>query len=96
MNIHSKPSLLLLLVVIDTQNMLFIHCPECDHRYMVGTRSIVSMHNTSDGVLAYVRCPEGHVTLNTGSPSALEKAHAGRERTLAPVRKAPSLADSCF
>ncbi len=82
MNIHSKPSLLLLLVVIDTQNMLFIHCPECDHRYMVGTRSI--------------RCPEGHVTLNTGSPSALEKAHAGRERTLAPVRKAPSLADSCF
>lgn len=76
--------------------MLQIHCPVCNHRYMVGTSSIVSMHNTSEGVLAYVRCPEGHVTLNTGSPSALEKAHAGSQRDLAPVRKAPILTDASF
>ena len=82
--------------MIDTQYMLHIHCPVCNHRYMVGTRSIVSMHNTSDGVLAYVRCPEGHVTLNTGSPSAIEKAQAGNQRDLAPVRKAPALTDACF
>jgi len=63
---------------------------------MVSTRSIVSLHNTSEGVVAYVRCPEGHVTMNTGSPSALEKARAGQDRSLEPVRKAPSLIGADF
>ena len=69
--------------------MLYIHCPQCERSHLVGTRSIVSLHNTSQGVVAYVKCPEGHLTVNTGSPSAVEKAAAGAERSLDPVRKSP-------
>jgi len=40
--------------------MFDIHCHLCNRRYLVGSRSIDSFHNTSDGPIAYVRCPQGH------------------------------------
>ncbi len=40
--------------------MFDIHCHLCDERYLVGSRSIGSFHNTSEGPIAYVTCPEGH------------------------------------
>lgn len=40
--------------------MFDIQCPTCDRRYLVGTRSIRSFHNTADGPVAHVRCPHGH------------------------------------
>jgi hypothetical protein len=40
--------------------MFAVHCTACNHRYLVGTRSIISFHNTSDGPIAYLRCPSGH------------------------------------
>ena len=41
--------------------MLDIFCPQCRRPYLVGTRSIVAFANTSDGPVARVRCPGGHV-----------------------------------
>ena len=43
--------------------MLTIHCHRCSRSHLVGTRSIVSMHHTSEGLIAYVRCPDGHLTI---------------------------------
>ncbi len=43
--------------------MFNLHCHICDQTYLVGTRSIVSFHNTSEGPVAYARCPEGHLTV---------------------------------
>jgi hypothetical protein len=71
--------------------MLNIFCPQCERSHLVGTRSIVSVHNTSEGVISYVKCPEGHITLNTGTLRTMEKAAAGEERSLEPVRKSPVL-----
>ncbi len=91
-----KASLFLSCLRADDSDMLQIHCHECQQHHLVGTRSIVSLHNTSEGVVAYVKCPKGHLTLNTGSISSLEKASAGAERSLAPVRKAPVLTGADF
>lgn len=40
--------------------MFDINCHICRERYLVGTRSIQSFHNTSEGPVAYVTCPKGH------------------------------------
>ena len=40
--------------------MFDVHCQICDRRYLVGPHSIASFHNTSDGPVVYVTCPEGH------------------------------------
>ncbi len=40
--------------------MFTIHCHHCDRQYLLGSRSIGSLHNTSEGPIAYVTCPEGH------------------------------------
>jgi hypothetical protein len=45
--------------------MFDIHCHICNCRYLVGTRSITSFHNTSEGPVAYVRCPRGHTLLRS-------------------------------
>lgn len=90
MNIIPKASLFLVGRRLHDESMLHIHCPQCDRRYLVGTRSIRSMHNTSEGVIVYVRCPEGHLTINTGTASAIEKSTAGQERSLTPVRHVPA------
>lgn len=44
--------------------MFTIHCHICDEELLVGSRSIVSMHETSDGPIAYVRCPHGHLVVH--------------------------------
>jgi hypothetical protein len=41
--------------------MFNLHCHICQRQYLVGSRSISSFHNTSDGPIAYARCPRGHV-----------------------------------
>ena len=41
--------------------MYDIFCPHCDTQWLVGTRSIRSFHNTSEGPIAYVECPKGHL-----------------------------------
>lgn len=66
--------------------MLQIHCPDCARNYLVGVRSIRSIHNTSEGVIAYVRCPEGHTTINTGTTRTIERIEVGQERPLTPIR----------
>ena len=47
--------------------MFLLHCSGCDddegQRHLVGTNSLLSLHNTSDGPIAYVRCPNGHVVV---------------------------------
>lgn len=96
MNILSKASLLLCGHLVDNTTMLQIHCPDCSRQYLVGTRSILSIHNTSEGVIAYVRCPEGHTTINTGTTRSIEKIGAGAERPLQPVRKSPVGAGHSF
>ncbi len=96
MDTLSKASLLLLGHIADNRTMLQIHCPDCDRQYLVGTRSILSIHNTSEGVIAYVRCPEGHTTINTGTTRSIEKIGAGAERPLQPVRKTPVGAGHSF
>lgn len=40
--------------------MFDIHCHICEERYLVESHSITSFHNTSEGPVAYVTCPEGH------------------------------------
>ena len=40
--------------------MFDITCHICDTTYLVGSGSISSFHNTSEGPIAYVTCPEGH------------------------------------
>lgn len=47
--------------------MFLLHCSGCGHdegqRHLVGTNSLLSLHNTSDGPIAYVRCPNGHTVV---------------------------------
>ncbi len=54
--------------------MFDVHCHICDRRFLVGTRSIVSFHNTSEGPVAYVRCPDGHTLVRWFQPAAAEAA----------------------
>lgn len=44
----------------DPETMFDIHCDQCGHRYLVGSRSITTLQNTPDGPVATVRCPRGH------------------------------------
>ena len=36
------------------------YCHHCDTRYLLTTSSLRSMHNTSEGPIAYAVCPHGH------------------------------------
>lgn len=44
--------------------MFAIHCVDCERRYLVGTRSIESFHNTTEGPMATVKCPAGHLVVH--------------------------------
>ncbi len=37
-----------------------VHCHHCDRRYLIQASSVQSIHNTSDGPVAYATCPAGH------------------------------------
>jgi len=43
--------------------MFDIDCHVCGSTHLVGSRSILSVHNTSEGVIAYARCPNGHTVV---------------------------------
>lgn len=40
--------------------MFELYCHVCDRDHLVGPRAILSLHNTTEGPVAYVRCPLGH------------------------------------
>ncbi len=44
--------------------MIHLHCPVCSIRYFVGTGSITMLHDTDDGPVAELSCPEGHTLLH--------------------------------
>jgi hypothetical protein len=70
MNKGKKPSLVLHDDSSDDDSMYDIHCPTCATRYLVGSGAIDSFHNTSEGPIAYVRCPEGHRLIRYFRPAA--------------------------
>ena len=37
-----------------------VFCHHCDRRYVMGSGAIISLHNTSEGPVAYTKCPVGH------------------------------------
>lgn len=43
--------------------MFTIHCPVEGAEVLRGPRSILSMHNTSEGVVSYVRCVCGQIAV---------------------------------
>ena len=49
--------------------MFLHHCTHCDRDYLVSARAIASFHNTSEGPIAYVRCPEGHLAVRRFRPA---------------------------
>lgn len=36
------------------------YCHHCDTRYLMTMSSLKSVHNTSEGPIAYAVCPQGH------------------------------------
>ncbi len=43
--------------------MFDIYCPHCQLPHLMETKTILSTHSTSDGPVAYVRCPNGHLVV---------------------------------
>ncbi len=37
-----------------------VFCHHCNRRYLMGSRAVISLHNTSEGPVAYTQCPAGH------------------------------------
>ena len=44
--------------------MFAIHCHICGEDHLVSSRNIVSMHQTSNGPVAYVRCLKDHLVVH--------------------------------
>ncbi|MBW3659291.1 MAG: hypothetical protein KY457_11680 [Actinobacteria bacterium] len=56
--------------------MFSIHCPVEGAEVLRGPRSILSMHNTSAGVVTYVRCACGQiVVMVTGQLATEPRVH---------------------
>ena len=36
------------------------YCHHCDTRFLIQASAVRSVHNTSEGPIAYVTCPHGH------------------------------------
>jgi hypothetical protein len=43
--------------------MLLAHCNRCDHDFAPADHDVESLHRTSTGGAAYVRCPAGHLVI---------------------------------
>lgn len=43
--------------------MFTIHCHICDEEHLVSTHSIVAMHQTHNGPVAFVRCVRNHLVM---------------------------------
>lgn len=37
-----------------------VHCHHCNTRYLIQASAVGSIHNTSEGPVAYATCPKGH------------------------------------
>ena len=43
--------------------MINFHCNRCGTAHTGTSRDLVSTHRTSEGPIAYVRCPHGHLSV---------------------------------
>jgi hypothetical protein len=73
--------------------MFDVHCHHCERTYLVGTRSIVSFHDTSTGPIAYVRCPDEHLLIRNFRHQFTTPTVAGDEPTTRNLT--PAAADLC-
>lgn len=44
--------------------MFIIDCPTCEAQHLVTNTHIESIHRTSEGMVGYVRCANGHTVLH--------------------------------
>jgi hypothetical protein len=72
--------------------MFHIKCKQCATNHpdgspsgqLVGSGSILSLHNTSEGPIAYVKCPDGHtVVVPYGREWLIEKRRDEAKSTAA-------------
>lgn len=64
----------------DSALMLTVTCHHCQATFLVGPRSIQSLHPTSTGHTAYVTCPYGHhVVVEFTRPARRREHLAGTE-----------------
>jgi len=49
--------------------MFDIYCPHCESPYLMSTPQIISTHRTSNGPVAYVKCPHGHLLVKEFRPN---------------------------
>lgn len=43
--------------------MFDLHCRTCDLAFVAGPSSFASLHHTTDGLIGYARCPNGHLNV---------------------------------
>lgn len=43
--------------------MTQLRCHRCHQVFAVERHHLASLHHTSDGLVGYVRCPEGHLSV---------------------------------
>lgn len=66
----------------ETEGKMFeAYCRHCEARMLLSPRRVLSMHNTSDGIVVYFRCWRGHAGVfvtgrSAGRPSAVPAADA--------------------
>jgi hypothetical protein len=53
--------------------MFSVYCSSCDTEVLVSTRRILSMHNTSEGIVIYYRCICGEAGVMATGRSATEQ-----------------------
>lgn len=49
--------------------MFDIYCPHCDSPFLMSSTQIISTHRTSNGPVAYVKCPHGHLLVKEFRPN---------------------------
>lgn len=54
--------------------MFTFRCNRCDTTHTGSSRDVVSVHATSQGRIAYVRCPLGHLSVLSFDALALKAA----------------------
>ena len=74
--------------------MFLIHCPDCQSRHLMGSRSIGRLINSDEGPIALVRCPLGHDLVMRFRDGTARSARAAAEEAtpaglggLEPVRE---------
>lgn len=70
--------------------MFSVHCPEAGTEVLLGPRSVLSMHNTSQGIVGYFRCRCGTLgVVVTGRGSMVQTSyHPARDEVAVPSHDA--------